>query len=89
MTTRLWDLEARRVGDKRDVVKNAWEAKGVGAGTERSCPVAGAHRGTLVIGLFFHLHETEHVIIDKMAMDSTDHEIGPRIGEQHHFNTVL
>jgi hypothetical protein len=63
--------------------------KGMGAGMEGSCPHACAHREILVIVLFFHLHETEHVIIDKMAMDSTDHEIGPRIGEKHNFNTVL
>ena len=63
--------------------------KGIEAGTEGTCPYACAHRQTLVIVLFFRLHETEHVIIDKMAMDSTDHEIGPRIGEKHNFNTVL
>jgi hypothetical protein len=51
--------------------------------------MACAHQRTLVIVLFFHRHETEHAIIDKMAMDPTDHEIGPRFGKPQHFNTVL
>src|SRR5438034_6892328 len=34
-------------------------------------------------------HETEHVIIDKMGLDSANHEIGSRFREKQHFNAVL
>jgi hypothetical protein len=78
--------DAARAGECADL---HGRRQGSGAGTERSCPVACAHRGTLVIVPFFHLHETEHAIIDKMAMDSTDDEIGTRLRKKHGFNTVL
>src|SRR5438876_11741453 len=34
-------------------------------------------------------HETEHVIIDKMGLESANHEIGSRFREKQHFNAVL
>jgi hypothetical protein len=42
-----------------------------------------------VLPLRKHSHETEHLIIDKMGTDSTDHEIGTRLRKMHYFNTVL
>jgi hypothetical protein len=65
-----------------------------------SVPIPRRHRAVpcmtvgftgLSYSIFFslYLHETEHAIIDKMAPDPTDHEIGPRRRKKHDFNTVL
>jgi hypothetical protein len=35
-----------------------------------------------------HGHKPEHTIIDEMALDATDHEIGPGPGKIYHFPTV-
>ena len=36
-----------------------------------------------------HPHETEHVIVDEVGLDSTDHEIPSRLREEQHFDAVL
>jgi hypothetical protein len=48
-----------------------------------------SHNPTRHSSLRKHSHETEHIIIDKMGTDPTNHEIGTSLGKMDCFNTVL